>query len=57
MEINLLEIFQMGKNQMENFIFLMEIYMKDNSIMIKKKDKEYFCLKMEKNMKVILKMI
>jgi hypothetical protein len=57
MEINLLEIFQMEKNQMENFIFLMEIYMKDNSIMIKKKDKEYFCLKMEKNMKVILKMI
>ena len=57
METNLLEIFQTGKKQMENFVLGMEIYMKDHSIMIKKKEKDYFCLKMEKNMKVILKMI
>ena len=57
METNLLEIFQTGKKQMENFVLEMEIYMKDHSIMIKKKEKDYFCLKMEKNMKVILKMI
>ena len=63
MKINFLEIGMQGSGRMENvkdmgnFTIAMEIYMRDNGKIIKKKDLVFFIIKIELNILEVLKKI